>query len=303
VHSTTGKVLVSGSSGLVGSALVPALVASGYDVKRLVRGKVTAPDQISWNPAQPLPPQSVSGFDAVVHLAGESIVGRWTEAKKLRIMDSRIPATRHMAAALSKAPQPPQVFVCASAIGYYGDRGDEVLREDSPSGEGFTAELCRQWEAAAQSVAGAGIRAVQIRFGIVLSAAGGALRKMLPPFRIGVGGNVGNGRQWMSWIDRADIVGAVQHLLTTDSLNGPVNMVSPNPVRNTEFTKTLASALHRPAIFPMPAFAARLAFGEMADELLLASQRVEPSKLVSSGYKFQRPDLRSALQGILAGKA
>jgi uncharacterized protein (TIGR01777 family) len=303
VHSTTGKVLVSGSSGLVGSALVPALVASGYDVKRLVRGKVTAPDQISWNPAQPLPPQSVSGFDAVVHLAGESIVGRWTEAKKLRIMDSRIPATRHMATALSKTPQPPQVFVCASAIGYYGDRGDEVLREDSPSGEGFTAELCRQWEAAAQSVAGAGIRAVQIRFGIVLSAAGGALRKMLPPFRIGVGGNVGNGRQWMSWIDLADIVGAVQHVLTTDSLNGPVNMVSPNPVRNTEFTKTLASALHRPAIFPMPAFAARLAFGEMADELLLASQRVEPSKLVSSGYKFQRPDLRSALQGILAGKA
>jgi uncharacterized protein (TIGR01777 family) len=298
-----GKVLVSGSSGLIGGTLLPALRASGYDVKRLVRSKVTAPDQIPWNPAEPLPPESVSGFDAVVHLAGESIVGRWNEAKKRRIVDSRVPATRHLAAALSKAPQRPRVFICASAIGYYGDRGDEILREDCSSGEGFTAELGRQWEAAAQSVAVAGIRAVQIRTGIVLSADGGALRKMLPPFRLGVGGNVGNGRQWMSWIDLADVVGAVQHLLTTDSLNGPVNMVSPNPVRNAEFTKTLASVLYRPAVFPMPAFAARLAFGEMADELLLASQRVEPSKLVSSGYKFQRPDLRSALQGILAGKA
>ncbi len=294
--------LVSGSSGLIGRALLPALRANGHEVKRLVRGAVSAPDQISWNPAEPLSPESVSGFDAVVHLAGESIATRWTEAKKRRIVDSRVPATRHLAAALTQAQQRPRVFVCASAIGYYGDRGDEILGEDSPSGEGFSAELCRQWEAAAQSVASAGIRDVQIRTGIVLSADGGALGKMLPPFRLGVGGQVGKGRQWMSWIDLADVVGAIQHLLTTDSLSGPVNMVSPNPVRNAEFTQTLASVLHRPAIFPMPAFAARMAFGQMADELLLASQRVQPSKLVSGGWKFQSPDLRSSLERILTRK-
>jgi uncharacterized protein (TIGR01777 family) len=297
------RVLVSGSSGLVGSALVPALLAAGHEVKHLVRGPVKMPDQISWNPAEPLPPESVAGFDAVVHLAGESIVGRWTEAKKRRIIDSRVPATRHLAVALSTPAQRPRVFICASAIGYYGDRGEESLREDSPPGEGFVGEVCRQWEAVAQSVKNAGIRDVQIRTGIVLSANGGALGKMLPPFRMGVGGNVGNGRQWMSWIDLQDEVGAIQYLLTNDSIRGPVNMVSPNPVRNAEFTRTLASVLHRPAVLPMPAFAARLAFGQMADELLLASQRVEPSKLVSSGYKFKRPDLRSSLEGILAGKA
>jgi uncharacterized protein len=297
------KILVSGSSGLIGSALVSALRAPGYDVECLIRNGVAAPDRVLWNPAEPLSPESVSGFEAVIHLAGESIVGRWTDAKKRRIMDSRVPATRHLANALSKAPQRPRVFICASAIGYYGDRDDELLCEDSLSGEGFTGDLCRQWETVAQSVAGAGIRAVQIRTGIVLSADGGALAKMLPPFRLGLGGNVGNGRQWMSWIHLQDVVGAIQHLLTTESISGPVNMVSPNPVRNAEFTKTLASVLNRPAILPMPAFAARLAFGQMADELLLASQRVEPSKLVSSGYMFKRPDLRSALQDILAGKA
>lgn len=296
------KVLVSGSSGLIGSALVTALSAAGNNVNRLVRANPTAPDQLSWNPTEPLAPESVSGFDAVIHLAGESIAARWTEAKKRRIIDSRVPATQRLAETLAKASQPPGVFICASAIGYYGDRGDEILSEDSPSGEGFAAELCRQWEAAAQSVTNAGIRHVQIRAGIVLSASGGALAKMLPPFRMGLGGNVGNGRQWMSWIDLRDVVGAIQHLLTAESIRGPVNMVSPNPVPNAEFTKTLASALHRPAIFPMPAFAARLAFGQMADELLLASQRVEPSKLVSNGYKFRRPDLRSALEDILAGK-
>jgi uncharacterized protein len=293
------KVLISGSSGLIGGALVSALRASGHDVKRLVRGKITAPDQVSWNPAEPLAPESVSGFDAVIHLAGESIVGRWTEAKRQRIVDSRVPATRHLATALSQAQQRPRVFLCASAIGYYGDRSDEVLREDSPSGDGFTAELCRQWEAAAQSVASAAVRNVQIRTGIVLSAEGGALGKMLPPFRMGLGGNVGNGRQWMSWIDLRDEVGAIQHLLTHESISGPVNLVAPNPVRNEEFTKTLASVLHRPAIFPMPAFAARLAFGQMADELLLASQRVQPAKLIASGYKFRHPDLPNALQAIL----
>jgi len=296
------KVLISGTSGLVGSAIVSALREGGHDVTRLVRSTVTAPDQISWNPSDPLLPESVSGFDAVIHLAGESIATRWTEARKRRIVESRVPATQNLATALAKGQQRPRVFICASAIGYYGDRGEEILREDSPSGEGFAAEVCCQWEAAAQAAAGAGIRAVQIRTGIVLSAAGGALAKMLPPFRMGVGGNVGNGRQWMSWIDLRDEVGAIQHLLTADSISGPVNLVSPNPVRNAEFTRTLASVLHRPAILPMPAFAARLAFGQMADELLLAGQRVEPSKLVSSGYEFQRPDLRTSLECILTRK-
>jgi uncharacterized protein len=293
------RVLISGSSGLIGGALVPALRAGGHDVKRLVRGAVATPDQISWNPAEPLAPESVSGFDAVVHLAGESIATRWTEAKKRRIADSRVPATEHLAAALIKAQQRPRVFICGSAIGYYGDRGEESLREDSPSGEGFVGEVCRQWEAAAESAASAGIRVVQIRTGIVLSRQGGALATMLPPFRMGLGGNLGNGRQWMSWIDLRDEVGAIQHLLATDSIHGPVNLVSPNPVRNAEFTKTLASVLHRPAIFPMPAFAVRLAFGQMADELLLASQRVQPAKLASRGYRFQYADLRTALASIL----
>jgi len=293
------KIVISGSSGLIGSALLSALRASGHDVKRLVRGAITAPDQLTWNPAEPLAPESVSGFDAVVHLAGESIATRWSDDKKRRIIESRVPPTQRLALALTKAQPRPRVFVCGSAIGYYGDRGDEILREESPSGEGFTAEVCRQWEAAAQAVSNAGIRTVQIRTGIVLSADGGALSKMLPPFRMGVGGNIGNGRQWMSWIHLRDEIGAIQHLLTADSINGPVNLVSPHPVRNAEFTRTLASVLHRPAIFPMPAFAARLAFGQMADELLLASQRVAPAKLLASGYAFQWPDLRPALQAIL----
>ena len=293
------RLLVSGSSGLIGRALVAALRAQGCDVKCLVRGTAPLPGHISWNFSSELPPDSVSGFDGVVHLAGESIATRWTEAKKRRILDSRLVPTRHLADALRKAPHRPRIFICAAAIGYYGDRGDEILHEESAPGEGFAAELCRQWEAAANSAASAGIRAVQIRTGIVLSAAGGALRKMLPPFRLGVGGNVGKGRQWMSWIDLHDEIGAIQHLLTNESVSGPANLVSPNPVRNAEFTKALASVLHRPAIFPMPAFASRLAFGQMGDELLLASQRVQPAKLLASGYRFRRPDLVSALQAIL----
>jgi hypothetical protein len=244
-------------------------------------------------------PTAVSGFDAVIHLAGESLVGRWTPAKKAGIRQSRIPATTHLAQALARAKQQPGVFISASAIGYYGNRGDEVLNEESTFGTGFAADLVREWEAATASVAAAGIRTVRMRIGIVMSKDGGALKKMLPPFKMGVGGRMGNGRQWMSWIDVQDVVRAIQHILQTESLSGPVNLVAPNPVTNAEFTKTLASVLSRPAIFPMPAFAARLAFGEMADELLLASQRVEPSKLVSSGYSFRFGDLRSSLEGIL----
>jgi len=291
--------LVTGSSGLIGAALIPALKSSGYEITCLVRGTASGKEQIQWDPAQPLVPESVSGFDAVVHLAGESIVGRWTEAKKRRIRESRVQGTLRLAEALAQAPQRPRVLISASAIGYYGDRGDEALREDSASGSGFLPEVCREWEDATEPATKAGIRTVQVRFGLVLSQHGGALQKMLPPFRLGVGGNMGNGRQWWSWIDIDDLVGAVQHVIKTETLQGPINVVGPNPLTNAEFTKTLASVLSRPALFPMPAFAARLVFGQMGDELLLASQRVEPAKLLASGYVFQKPDLRAALEGIL----
>jgi uncharacterized protein (TIGR01777 family) len=292
------QILVSGASGTIGAALLPSLSTRGYKVMRLARGSPSGDDQIAWNPAQPIAPESVSGFAAVIHLAGEAIVGRWTESKKARIRDSRVSGTRHLAAALAKAAQRPHVLISASAVGYYGDRGDEVLREESSSGQGFLAQVCREWEAATQSASDAGIRTVFIRTGIVLSRKGGALPKMLMPFRFGLGGRVGSGRQWWSWIDVHDLMGAVHHILDNSSLRGPVNMVSPNPVTNAEFTGILASVLHRPAIFPMPAFAARLVFGEMADDLLLASQRVEPARLTSSGYPFQFPDLRASLEKI-----
>jgi uncharacterized protein len=299
VEMSLSSVLVSGASGPIGSALLSSLNAQGYKVTRLVRGAASGADQITWDPAQPLSPDSVSGFDAVIHLSGETIVGRWTEAKKRRILDSRKQGTGHLAEALAKAARPPQVFISASAVGYYGDRGDEILREDSSSGQGFAAEICRAWETAAQPAAAAGIRTVQMRFGVVMSADGGALPKMLPPFRMGLGGRLGSGRQWWPWIGITDVVGAIEHALANSSLQGPVNTVSPNPVTNAEFTKTLATVLKRPAIFPMPAFAVQLIFGEMGKELFLASQRVEPARLVATGYRFKQPELKRALEEIL----
>jgi uncharacterized protein (TIGR01777 family) len=298
----SSRILISGASGPIGAALLPSLKASGYAVARLVRGAAAGADQIAWNPAQSLSPDSVSGFDGVIHLAGETIVGRWTEAKKRRILDSRRQGTRHLADAVAKAAQRPRAFISASAVGYYGNRGDEILREDSPSGEGFTAEICRQWEVATQPAAAAGVRTVQMRLGVVMSADGGALQKMLLPFRMGLGGRLGNGRQWWSWVSADDVAGAIQHVLNHDSLQGPVNTVAPTPVTNGEFTKTLAAVLKRPAIFPIPAFAVRLVFGEMGNELFLASQRVEPAKLAVSGYQFQHPELGKALEAILKGK-
>jgi uncharacterized protein len=293
------RILVSGVSGPIGAALLPSLAARGYQVTRLVRGVASGEGQISWDPAKPLAPGSVSGFDPVIHLAGETVVGRWTAAKKARIRDSRVLGTLHLAQALAQSAQRPRLLITASAVGYYGDRGEEILRENSPPGEGFLSEVCREWEAATQPAAAAGIRTAQLRIGVVLSPVGGALQKMLTPFKMGVGGNMGNGRQWWSWIDVRDLVGAIHHILTSDHLDGPVNIVTPTPVTNAEFTQTLASVLSRPAIFPMPAFAARLAFGQMADELLLASQRVEPAKLTASGYAFQYSNLRASLQNLL----
>jgi uncharacterized protein (TIGR01777 family) len=293
------RILVSGISGPIGAALLPALRARGNKIVRLVRENVTGNDQISWDPEKTLAPQAVSGFDAVIHLAGETIVGCWTAAKKARIRESRVKGTHGVAEALAKASPRPRVLVCASAIGYYGNRGDEILREDSAPGNDFLALVCREWEDAAQPAREAGIRTVHTRFGLILSRDGGALPKMLLPFRMGVGGRVGDGRQWWSWIHVGDVVGAILQALDRENLNGPLNTVAPEPVTNAEFTKTLASLLRRPAVFPMPAFAARLAFGEMADGLLLASQRVEPSKLVSSRYSFQYSRLEPALENIL----
>jgi uncharacterized protein (TIGR01777 family) len=289
------RILVSGVSGPIGSALLPSLKTRGYDVTRLLRGRSAAAGQIGWDPAVPISPDMVSGFDAVIHLAGESIVGRWTKTKKIKIRDSRVAGTTSLAEALAGAQHKPQVFACSSAIGYYGDRGNEVLNEASKPGIGFLPDVCREWEAATQAAANAGIRTVQMRTGVVLSSKGGALGKMLTPFKMGVGGRIGDGQQWMSWIDIEDMVGAIHHILKSDLLQGPVNMVAPKPVKNVEFTKTLASVLCRPAIVPMPAFAVKLAFGEMGETVLLGSQRVEPTQLVMSGYPFRFTNLRASL--------
>jgi uncharacterized protein len=294
------RVLVSGVSGPIGAALLPSLKASGYQVTRLVRGPAAGDTDIHWDPAQPVAPELVSGFDVVIHLAGETIVGRWTDAKRARIRDSRALGTRHLAQALAQARNRPRVFISGSAIGFYGDRGDEVLREDSAPGLGFLSEVCREWEAASRPASEAGIRTANLRTGLVLSAEGGALAKMLTPFKLGLGGRLGSGRQWWSWIHVQDLVGAMHHILKSDLIEGAVNGVAPRPVTNDEFTKTLGSVLSRPTIFPVPEFALRLVLGrDAAKELLLASQRVEPARLVASGYPFQYTDLRKALQAIL----
>ena len=295
----SSRILVSGASGLIGAALLSSLQTSGFQVVRLVRGPTSGADQVRWDPAKPLGPELISGFDSVIHLAGESVVGRWTDSKKNKIRESRILGTRNLAASLAKAKDRPRILITASAIGYYGDRADTVLREGSGAGSGFLAEVCREWETASGAAADAGIRTVQLRIGVVLSSAGGALQKMLPAFRMGVGGRIGSGRQWMSWIHVQDLVGAVHHILKSDLLQGPVNLVAPQPVPNAEFTKTLAAALSRPAVFPVPEFVVKLAFGQMGEEVLLASQRVEPSRLISGGYPFHYSDLRKALDAVL----
>jgi uncharacterized protein len=301
VNATSKKVLVSGSSGLIGSALCKQLEGNGHRVTRLIRDGKSSASQIVWTIEKPISPESVSGYNAVVHLAGESIVGRWTAHKKAAIRNSRVFGTKNLAEALARAPQRPEVFISASAIGYYGDRGDEMLCEESPAGEGFSALLCCEWEAATKNATESGIRTAQMRFGVVLSSAGGALAKMLLPFRLGLGGKIGSGQQWWSWVDVHDVVGAILHVMNNGSVSGAVNVVSPNPVTNAEFTKTLASVLSRPAVLPVPAFAARIVFGEMADELFMASQRVQPAKLLSTGYNFQHPYLRESLQAVLYG--
>ena len=273
------NILVSGSSGLVGSALLFQLSSKGHAVKTLVRRAPRHPSEIRWNPPQSGPiPEQLEGIDAVIHLAGESIAaGRWTPAKKKAIMESRMLGTKILSDAVSRMPVPPKVMISASAIGYYGDRGTEVLKEDSLAGRGFLPEVCQAWEAATAPAIQKGVRVVQLRFGIILSPKGGALAKMLPPFKMGLGGVIGPGSQYVSWIALDDALGVINYALFGDSIFGAINTVAPQAVTNAEFTRTLGRVLSRPTVFPMPAFVARLAFGEMADALLLCSARVEPS--------------------------
>lgn len=297
------KVLVSGASGLVGSALIPFLTTGGHSVTRLVRKDRTSvgDGEVAWSPdAGTIDRAGLEGFDAVVHLAGENIAsGRWTPERKRRIRDSRVNGTQVLCEALAQCDQPPKVFVGASAIGYYGDRGDETLTEESGAGEGFLAEVCRNWEAAAAGLTDTRIRAALLRIGIVLSPAGGALKKMLLPFQLGLGGIIGTGTQYMSCIALDDVIGVIQYAITNDEVSGPINAVCPEAVTNREYTRTLGKVLSRPTLFPVPTFAARLAMGEMADALLLASTRVEPRVLMQTDYTFRYPSLGSALRHVL----
>jgi uncharacterized protein (TIGR01777 family) len=293
-------IAITGSTGLVGSTLVPLLTTGGHSVTRLVRREAKA-GEVTWNPkADTFDASPLDGIDAIVHLAGENIAAsRWNARVKQRLRDSRVAATRVLCEGLARMATPPKVLVCASAIGYYGDRGDEELDEDSKPGSSFLADLVRDWEAATKPAAEAGIRVVNLRFGVILSPQDGALSKMLLPFKLGGGGRVGSGKQYWSWISIDDAAGAVHHAIMNEGLSGPVNAVAPTPVTNLEFTKTLGRVLRRPTILPMPAFAARLALGEMADELLLASSRVDAKRLVQSGYDFRQPTLEAALRHLL----
>jgi uncharacterized protein len=295
------RILVSGSHGLVGKALISSLRSDSHEILRLVRGKPADATEIEWHPNEErLDTAALEGIDAVVHLAGESIAsGRWTDEKKRTIRDSRVKGTTLLSDALAQLSRPPSVFLSASAIGYYGDRDDELLTEKSAPGDDFLANVCVEWENATIPTIEKGIRTVHARFGIILDANEGALGKMLTPFRMGIGGRVGDGKQWMSWIDIDDVVSGLKSLIES-SVSGPVNFVAPNPVTNAEFTKTLGRVLSKPTLFPIPAFGARLAFGEMGDALLLSSQKVKPAILEERGFVFRWPLLEEALRHLLA---
>lgn len=306
------KILISGASGLVGTALAHTLASSGHTVARLARrapevSRVVSPGDIPWDPAaSTVGPDSLNameGADAVVHLSGASIAdGRWTPARKAMLRSSRVDSTRLLVDALAQLKRKPRVFVAASAVGYYGDRGDEILTESSSPGSGFLASTARDWEVESARAEAIGIRTVILRFGVILSAKEGALPQMLLPFRFGVGGRLGNGQQWMSWIALSDVVGIIEAAIADERYAGPFNVVAPNPVRNAEFTRIVSHALHRPAVFAAPAFALRLALGEMADALLLASQRAVPERLLAAGHRFLFSDFEAALVSLLNPK-
>jgi len=296
------RILISGASGLLGGAIRPALASAGHTSSALVR-RAPAADEVQWDPGQRLDPQQLAGFDGIVHLAGKAISGRWSEKFKREVRESRAVGTRTLATAASESFRRtggPRIFVAASATGYYGDRGDEELTEDSKPGSGFLAEVCEEWEAATRPAADAGVRVVNVRIGVVLAKHGGELRAMLPAFRLGLGGPVGDGRQYMSWIALDDVAGIFLAALADPNLHGPVNAVAPRAVRNAEFVRALGQALHRPAFFPLPAFVVRTVFGEMGEALLLASARVQPAKLEAGGYAFRHPELDEALRFTLS---
>ncbi|HYV25541.1 MAG TPA: TIGR01777 family oxidoreductase [Pyrinomonadaceae bacterium] len=294
------KIAIAGASGLVGKALIPALEAQGSEVTRLVR---TAPraGEIEWHPNKDaVSAVSLDGFDIIINLAGENIAGgRWTDEQKRKIRDSRVNGTHLLSEAITRMEHKPRAFICASATGIYGDRDDEVLDEQSESGGGFLAGVCREWELACELAVKAGVRVVNLRFGPILAREGGMLSKLLTPFKMGMGGKVGSGRQFISWVSLEDSVNAILLAINDESIRGPLNVVSPNPVTNEEFTKTLGHVLNRPTALAMPAFAARLAFGEMADEMLLVSQRVMPQRLNAAGFQFSYPRLEEAFRAYV----
>jgi uncharacterized protein (TIGR01777 family) len=301
------RILISGSTGFLGTALIESLEREGHTILRLARPdagskqtRSATSQTIQWDPVGgALDAAGAEGADALVHLAGASIAeGRWNDSRKNLLRTSRIDATRHLMGALSKLQRPPQVIAASSAVGFYGNRGDELLTETAGPGNDFLAHLCRGWEAETARGAEFGARVVMLRFGIVLAAHGGALPRMALPFKLGAGGKLGSGRQWMSWLTLAEAVGMIRFALTNAALTGPTNAVTPNPLQNAEFTRILAKTLHRPALFPAPGFALRIMLGEMADALLLASQRVKPSRLEQAGYQFAEPDLAPALAAI-----
>jgi uncharacterized protein (TIGR01777 family) len=300
------KVIITGSGGLVGRALVRSLLADGHSVTRLVRGgtqQFRAPGSaaVEWNPESgTVDAKELEGHDAAVHLAGEPVAeGRWDDEKKRRILESRVKGTRLLAETLARLNEKPRVMVSASAIGFYGDRGAEVMREESASGEGFLSEVCREWEKATLAASQAGIRVVHLRIGFVLSGEGGGLPRMLTPFKMGVGGKVGSGRQYLSWITLEDLVRVIRRAIEDETLRGPVNAVAPGAVTNEEFTKALGHVLGRPTILPVPVFALRLAFGEVADAVMLSSTRVEPARLKEAGFDFKDSEIEGALRHVL----
>jgi uncharacterized protein (TIGR01777 family) len=306
------RILISGSTGFLGTALIDVLEREGHTIVRLVRPDTGRPvassvqvQSVLWDPiGGQFDAAAAEGADALVHLAGASIAdGRWNAARKKLLRTSRVEATRHLIGVLSKLKQPPRVIVASSAIGYYGDRGDETLTEASAQGNDFLSELCRAWEAETARGTESGARVVMLRFGIVLAAHGGALPRMAMPFKLGAGGRIGSGRQWMSWLTLQEAISMIRFALANSGLDGPANAVTPNAVQNADFTRILARTLHRPALFPAPAFALRLALGEMADALLLVSQRVKPSKLELTGYEFAQPKLATALAEIFRNHA
>lgn len=295
------KILISGSSGLVGTALTLFLQAKGHELLSLTRSK-NRESSIYWKPEEGLlDPEILNTVDAVIHLAGENLANkRWSPAQKRKILDSRVMGTQLLAETIANAEKPPKIWISASAVGFYGNSGDQFVDENSPAGTGFLADVCKRWEAATQKAENASARVVHLRTGMVLSSEGGALKKMLPPFRMGVGGQIGDGRQYISWILLEDMVHAIDHILNHDSLSGAVNLVTPEPVTNQQFTKTLGAVLHRPTLFPLPAFMAKILFGEMANELLLSGTRALPTKLLESGYSFLYPKLTEGVEHLLA---